>query len=71
MLDFQRELLNRFLVAAAIAKADGFEATANAMLAVAEDMYNDFVAHTLGDNICSFGTLRSSSCAIPQQTVPH
>ncbi len=71
MLDFQRELLNRFLVAAAIAKADGFEATANAMLAVAEDMDNDIVAHSVDGNICSFATLRNSSCAMPQQTAQH
>lgn len=71
MLDFQRELLNRFLVAAAIAKADGFEATANAMLAVAKDMYNDIAGHSLDGNICSFGTLRSASYALPQQMSQH
>lgn len=71
MLDFQRELLNRLLVAAALAKADGFEATANAMLAVAEDMYKDMTAHSLDGNICSFGNLRRVSYALPHQTSQH
>lgn len=50
MLDFQRELLNRFLTAAAITKADGFENTAAAILAVAEDLYKDITGRTTGSN---------------------
>lgn len=46
MLNFQRELLNRFLVAAATATEDGFEHTAAAMLAIAQAMCEDIAAQT-------------------------
>ena len=51
MLGFQRELLNRTLTAAAIAKADGFEHTAAAMLAVAEDMCNEIAARSAREGV--------------------
>lgn len=59
MLDFERELMNRFLTAAAMAKADGFENTAAAMLAVAKDMYDDIAARSLGGNDTTFKTIQT------------
>lgn len=61
MLDFQRELLNRFLVAAAMAKTDGFENTAVAMLAVAEDMYKDISARSEVENDGAFRSTSANS----------
>lgn len=61
MLDFQRELLNRFLVAAAMAKADGFGNTAAAMLAVAEDMCKDIEARSEVENDTAFFYSAASS----------
>ena len=61
MLDFERELMNRFLTAAAIAKADGFENTAAAMLAVAKDMYDDIAARSASGNDRAFNTMRTKS----------
>jgi hypothetical protein len=67
MLDFQKKLLNRFLVAAAIAKADGFEATAAAILAVAEDMKHDIAARSVDANNRAFNTSGDKSEAHFQQ----
>lgn len=46
MYAFQRELLNRTIVAADTAKMDGFEHTAAALLALAKDLYDASSAGT-------------------------
>lgn len=59
MYDFERELINRFLTSAAMAKADGFENTAAAMLAVAENMYHDIMARSANKYPSSFRNIRT------------
>lgn len=49
MFHFQRELLNRTIVAASTAKMDGFEHTAAALLAIAKDLTVQFSIGTEGN----------------------
>lgn len=61
MHDFEKELINRFLVAAAMAKADGFEHTAAAMIAVAKDVYDDIAARPSARKRVEFCTNRTGT----------
>ncbi len=71
MFDFQRELLNRTIVAAATAKMDGFEQTAAALLAMAKDLNDEFAAGIASGCDGAFRSLQTKTAASPSRRLPH
>lgn len=71
MLDFQRDLLNRIIVAAATAKMDGFEHTAAALLVMAKDLNDEFSAETTSGCDGAFISVQAKTADGPSRRSPH
>jgi hypothetical protein len=70
MYAFQRELLNRTIVAADSAKMDGFEHTAAALLAIAKDLYDASSAGTTGGGGSALSLL-TKAAGRSSRLLPH
>lgn len=71
MYAFQRELLNRTIVAADSAKMDGFEHTATALLALAKDLYDASSAGTTSGGAGSALSLPTKAAGRSSRLLPH
>lgn len=71
MYTFQKELLNRTIVAADTAKMDGFEHTAAALLAIAKDLYDAFSTETVGGCAGSAMSLPTKVTGSSSHLLPH
>lgn len=67
MYDSERELVNRLLSGAEIAKADGFDNTAAALVAIAKNLYEDILLRSAEKHPRSFKKLLDENTASSTQ----